>query len=78
MHARSRFCTQGSTCKHQNEGKTNNEGWMLYLVYVALGVYCTWCMLYLAYAVLGVCCTQYMLYSVSTHDDDMEKERGMT
>jgi len=48
---------QGSTRNHENEGKTNNLGWMLYSVY----------------AVLGVCCTRCMLYSVSTHDHVMER-----
>jgi len=35
----------GSTCNHQNEGKTNNLGGMLYLVYAVLGVCCTRCQL---------------------------------
>ena len=58
---------QGSTCNHENEGKTNNLRWMLYSVYAVLGlclysVYaCTRCMLYSVYAVLGVCCTRCML-----------------
>jgi len=75
-HTRSRNYIQGSTRHHENEGKTNTLGWMLYLVYAVLGVCCTWCMLYLVYAVLGVCCTWCMLYLVSTHDHGME--RGMT
>jgi len=29
---------QGSTRNHENEGKTNNLGWMLYTVYAVLGV----------------------------------------
>jgi len=29
---------QGSTRNHENEGKTNNPGWMLYWVYAVLGV----------------------------------------
>jgi len=29
---------QGSTREHENEGKTNNLGWMQYLVYAVLGV----------------------------------------
>jgi len=29
---------QGSTPNHENEGKTNNLGWMLYSVYAVLGV----------------------------------------
>jgi len=51
-----------STCNHENEGKTNKLGWMLYLVYV----------------VLGVRCTRWMLYSVYYHDHGMERWRGMT
>jgi len=39
--------------------------YMLYVVYVVLGVCRTLCMLYLMYAVLGVCCTQCMPYSVN-------------
>ena len=56
-YARSLSNIQGSTGNHENEGKTNNPGWMLYSVYVALGVCCTWC----------------MLYSVPTHDHVMER-----
>ena len=55
---------QGSTRNRENEGKTDNLGWMLYSVYTVLGVCCTWFMLYLVYAVLGVYCTRCMLYSV--------------
>jgi hypothetical protein len=55
--ARSCSYIQMSTCNQKNEGKTNNVGWMLYSVYV----------------VLGVCCTWYMLYLVSTHDHNMER-----
>jgi len=79
-HAGSCSYIQGSTRNHENVGKTNNLGWMLYSVYAVLGVcctrcmlysvyallsvYCTWCMLYVVYAVLGICCTLCMLYSV--------------
>jgi len=55
---------QGSTRIHENEGKMNNPGGILYSVYAVLGVCCTRCMLYSVYAVLGVCCTRCMLYSV--------------
>jgi hypothetical protein len=55
---------QQSTCNHDNEGKTNNLGWMLYAVDGVLGVCCTRCILYSVYALLGVCCTQCMLYTV--------------
>jgi len=58
---------------HENEGKTNNLGWMLNLVYAALGVCCTGRMLYSVYAVLAIWCTRCMLYSVSTHDHAMER-----
>jgi len=57
-HARSSSYMQRSTCNHENEGKTDNLGWMLYWVYAVLGVCCTWCMLYLVYTSHGVCCTQ--------------------
>jgi len=53
-HAGSGSYIQGSTCNHENEGKTNNVGCMLYSVYAVLGVCCTQCMLYLVYAVLSV------------------------
>jgi len=36
---------QGSTSNHENEGKTNNRGWMLYSVDAVLGVCCTRCQL---------------------------------
>ena len=45
---------------------------MQYTVYAMLSVCCTWWMLYSVYvllgvyAVLGVCCTRCMLYSVYT------------
>ena len=58
---------QGSTCHHEKEGRTNNLGWMLHLVYAVPGVCWTWFTLYLGYAVLGVCCTwcmQYLVYAV--------------
>ena len=29
---------QGSTCNHENEGKTNNLVWMLYSMYAVLGI----------------------------------------
>jgi len=48
----------GSTHNHENEGKTDNLGWMLYLLYTVFGVCCIWCMLYLVYAVTSVCCIQ--------------------
>jgi len=47
-HAGSVRYIQGSTCNHENEGKTNNLEWVLYSVYTEL----------------GVCCTRYMLYMV--------------
>ena len=47
------------TNNRENEGKTDNLGWMLYSVYAVLGVCCTRCVLYLVYALLGVCCTRY-------------------
>jgi len=50
------------TWNRDNEGTTNNLR----------------CMLYSVYAVLGVCCTRRMLLSVLTHDDGMERLRGMT
>ena len=28
--------------------------------------------------IFGVCCTRCMLHSVLTHDDGMERKRGMT
>jgi len=37
-HASSWSYIQGSTCNHENEGKTNNLGWMLYSVYAVLSV----------------------------------------
>jgi len=61
-HAGSWSYMQGSTRNHENEGKTNNLGWMPNAVY----------------AVLGVCCNRCMLYLVSTHDHSMERCRGMT
>jgi len=68
-HAGSWSYNEGSMPIHDNEGNTNDLGWMLYLVYAGLvyavlGVCCTRCMLYSVYAVLGVCCTRCMLYSV--------------
>jgi len=63
-HAWSWSYIQGSTLKHENDGKTNNLGWMLYSVYAVLSECCTLCMLYSVHAVLGVCCTRCMLYSV--------------
>ena len=53
-HAGSNSYIQWSIRNRKNDGKTNNPGWMLYSVYVVLGVCCTWCMLCLGYAVLGV------------------------
>jgi len=53
-YAGSRSYIEGSTFNHENEGKTNNLGSILYSVYAVLSVCCTWCMLYLVYAVLGV------------------------
>jgi len=44
-HARIWNYIQGSTCTHQNERKTNNVRWMLYLVYDVLDVRCTRCQL---------------------------------
>jgi len=72
-HAGTCSFIQGSTPNHENEGKPNNLGWMLYSVYAVLGVCCTRCMLHLVYAILGVCCTWYKLYLVSTHDHGMER-----
>ena len=43
-----------------------------------IDVCCTRSMLYSFYAVLGVCCTRCMLHSALTHDDGMERWRGMT
>jgi len=43
---------QGSTPNHENEGGTNNCGWMAYSVYAVLDVRCTHCMLYPVHAVL--------------------------
>jgi hypothetical protein len=63
-HARSWSYIQVTTCNHQNDGKTNNLGWMLYAVYAVCGVCLTWCMLNSVYAVLGVCCMRCMLYAV--------------
>ena len=48
-HAGSWSYIQGSTCNHEDEGKTNNLRWMLYSVYAVLSVF-----LYLVYAVLCV------------------------
>jgi len=48
----------GSTCTRENEGKTDNSGWILCLAYAVFGVHCILCMLYSVYAVLGLCCTQ--------------------
>jgi len=61
-HAGRRSYIPGSTCNHENEGKRNTLGWMLYTVY----------------AVHGVCCTRCMLYTVLTLDHGMETSRGMT
>jgi len=44
-HAGSWCDIQGSTPNHENEAKTHNLGWMLYSVYVVLGVCCTQCQL---------------------------------
>ena len=44
-HAGSCSCIQGSTLTHENEGKTNNLGWILYSVYAVLGVCCIRCQL---------------------------------
>ena len=62
--ARSWSYIQGSTCDHENKGKTNNLGWMLYSVDAVLGGCCTRWMLYSVDAVLGGCCTRWMLDSV--------------
>jgi len=68
-HTRSCCYIQGSTPIHENETKTNNLGWMLYLVYAVL-----WCMLYfgvcctLVYVVLDVCCTQSHLMIMTWRD----------
>jgi len=48
-HAISWSYIPGSTCNRKNEWKSDNLGWMLYLVYA-----CTWCMLYLVYVVFSV------------------------
>jgi hypothetical protein len=32
-----------STDHHQNNAKTNNHGWNLYIRYAVYGVCCTWC-----------------------------------
>jgi len=45
---------QRSIRNRENEGKTDNLGWMLYSVHAVLSACCTWCMLYWVYAVLGV------------------------
>jgi len=37
-YARSRSYIRGSSRNHENEGKTNNLGWMLYSVNAVLGV----------------------------------------
>jgi len=63
-HSGSCSYIQWSTSNHENEGKTNNLGWMLYSVYAVLGVCCTWCMSYSVYAVLSVRCTWCILYLV--------------
>jgi len=44
-YARSCSYIQSPTRKHEIEGKTNNLGCMLDLVYAVLGVCCTWCQL---------------------------------
>jgi len=44
-YAGSRSYIQGLTPNHENEGKTNNLGWMLNSVYAVLGVCCTPCQL---------------------------------
>jgi len=58
----------GSTPNHENEGKTNSLGWMLYSVYAVLGVCCTRCMLYSVHTVLCVCCTRCQLMIMAWRD----------
>jgi len=67
-HAGSWSYIQGSTRNHQNEGKTNNLGWMLYSVYAVLSVCCTRCMLCSVYAVLSVCYTWCKLMIMTWRD----------
>jgi len=42
-HAGSWSYIQRSIRNHENEGKSNNLGWMLYTLYAVLGVCSTWC-----------------------------------
>jgi len=42
-HAGSRSFVTGSTGNCENEGMTDNLGWMLYSGYAVFGVCCTWC-----------------------------------
>jgi len=53
-HARSWSYIQGSTRNRENEGKTDNLGFMLCSVYAVLGVCCPRFMLYSVYAILSV------------------------
>jgi len=53
-HTESWSYIQGSTCDCENEGKTDNLGWMQYSVIAVLGECYTRCMLYSVYAVLCV------------------------
>jgi len=58
-HARSWRYIQGSTCNQENEGKTSNLGWILYI-----GVCWTRCMLG-----LGVCCSTWCQLMIMTGRD---------
>ena len=62
-HAGCRSYIPGSSFNHENEGKTDNLGCMLYSVYAAPR-----CMLDSVYAVLGVCCTQCQLMIMPWRD----------
>jgi len=69
-HAGSCSYIQGSTRNHENEGKTNNLGWMLYSVCAVLGGCCTRWMLYSVYAVLSVCYTRCQLMIMTWRDGE--------
>jgi len=69
-HPGSETYIQGSTHDHENEGKTNNIGWMMYSVYALLGVCSARCILYSVYAVLGKCCTHCQLSIMQWRDSE--------
>jgi len=59
-----------SNHSHENEGKTDNLGWILYMVFDLLTVCCTEWKMFLVYAVLEVCYTQCQLVIIIWRDQE--------